>query len=234
MRAKGTTMNPQHACLADPRLGELLDREAIRSVLYDYCRAVDRGDAALMKACYHPDGTDDHGFFVGSGWDFADYVLPLLAQLECSIHSLTNPHIRLDGDKAYVETQWSVIHRLRRFGKLTDMWHQGRYLDEFERRDGQWKIRRRIAVHDAERWIDTADLQRLVPDSNPRKVYRGRRGAADPVYRLARLDTLARAPFRLQRLWEPLRSALRLPKGLVHWLGDLVQWRASAAQGGRP
>lgn len=218
---------------ADPRLGELLDREAIRSVLYDYCRAVDRGDTALMKACYHPDGSDDHGFFVGCGWDFADYVLPILVQLECSIHSLTNPHIRLDGDKAYVETQWSVIHRLRRFAKLTDLWHQGRYLDEFERRDGQWKIRRRITVHDAERWIDTADLQRLVPDSHPNKVYRGRRGAADPVYRLARLDTLARAPFRLERLWQPLRQALWLPTLLVHWLGDLVQWRA-AARGGRP
>jgi len=76
--------------------------------------------------------------------------------------------------------------------------------------------------------------QRLVPDSNPRKVYKGRRGTADPVYRLTRLDTLARAPFRLERLWEPLRSALRLPKALVHWLGDLVQWRASAAPGGRP
>ena len=227
-------MNPQPALAADPRIGELLDREAIRSVLYDYCRAVDRGDATLMKACYHPDATDDHGFFVGGGWDFADYVLPLLAQLECSIHSLTNPHIRLDGDKAYVETQWSVIHRLRRFGKLTDLWHQGRYLDEFEKRGDQWKIRRRIAVHDAERWIDTADLQRLVPDSNPRKVYRGRRGAADPVYRLTQLDTLVRAPFRLERLWQPLRSALRLPKGLVHWLGDLVQWRASVARGGRP
>ena len=68
------------------QLAELLDREAIRSVLYEYCRAADRGDAALMKACYHPDGTDDHGFFVGRGWDFADYVVPILAQLERSIH----------------------------------------------------------------------------------------------------------------------------------------------------
>jgi hypothetical protein len=74
-------------------LRELLDREAIRTVLYDYCRAVDRGDAELMKSCYHADGTDDHGFFSGGGWDFADYVLPLLAQLDRSIHSLTNPHI---------------------------------------------------------------------------------------------------------------------------------------------
>lgn len=214
-------------------LRELADREAIREVLYRYCRAVDRGDLALMKSCYHADACDDHGFFVGNGWDFADYVLPILAELECSIHSLTNPHILLQGDRAYVETQWSVIHRLRRFGKLTDMWHQGRYLDEFERRDGQWRILRRVTVHDAERWIDTADLQRLVPDSHPNKVYQGRRGAADPVYRLTRLDSLAREPFRLAQLWRPLQQALLLPILLIHWLGDLVQ-RQSSAGGGRP
>jgi hypothetical protein len=181
---------------------------------------------ALMKACYHEDATDDHGFFVGRAWDFVEYVLPILAQLELSIHSLSNPNIRLDGDCAYVETQWSVIHRLKRFGKMTDMWHQGRYLDEFERRDGAWKIRRRVTVHDAERWIDTADLQRLVPDTNPHKVFQGRRGPSDPVYKLDRLATLARPTFRLEELWRPLKQALCIPKSLVHWVGGAMQRRS--------
>jgi ketosteroid isomerase-like protein len=220
-------MTNKEAADLTAQLRDLADREAIRGVLYDYCRAVDRGDAALMKACYHPDASDDHGFFVGKGWDFADYVLPILAQLERSIHSLSNPHIVVVGDTAHAETQWSVIHRLRRVGKLTDLWHQGRYLDEFERRDGRWRILRRVTVHDAERWIDTADLQRLVPDSNPHKVHQGRRGPDDPVYRLGRLDSLARSPFRLDALWRPLRQALWLPKWLVQALGDLVQRRSS-------
>lgn len=207
-------------------LRELLDKEAIRTVLYDYCRAVDRGDAQLMKSCYHPDGTDDHGFFSGRGWDFADYVLPILAQLDRSIHSLTNPHIVLEGNRAHVETQWSVIHRLRRSSKLTDMWHQGRYLDEFERRGGAWKIRRRVTVLDAERWIHTADMQDLVPNSVPNKVHRGRRGPDDPVYRLGRLETLARPDYRLPKLWEPLRQVLRLPRFAIHWLGRTIQARA--------
>lgn len=208
------------------QLGALVDRESIRGVLYDYCRAVDRGDMALMKACYHHDATDDHGFFVGRAWDFAEYVLPILAQLELSIHSLSNPNIRLEGDRAYVETQWSVVHRLKRFGKMTDMWHQGRYLDEFERRDGAWRIRRRVTVHDAERWIDTADLQRLVPDSNPHKVLQGRRGRSDPVYRLDRLSTFERPAFRLEKLWQPLMQALWIPKSLVHWIGAAVHRRS--------
>lgn len=211
------------------QLRALMDREAIRQVLYDYCRAVDRGDAALMKACYHPDGSDDHGFFVGRGWDFAEYVLPRLAQLECSIHSLSNPHIELEGDRAFVETQWSVIHRLRRFGKLTDMWHQGRYLDEFERREGGWRILRRVAVFDAERWIHTADLQGLVPDGHPNKVYMGQRGSGDPVYRLRGLEGLARAEFALSKLWEPLRQVLRLPLPAIQAIGVVVRWIGSRA-----
>jgi hypothetical protein len=194
-------------------------------VLYDYCRAVDRGDAELLKSCYHPDGSDDHGFFSGRGSDFADYVLPILAQLDRSIHSLTNPHIVLDGDRALVETQWSVIHRLHRWGKLTDVWHQGRYLDEFERRDDQWKIRRRVTVLDAERWIHTADLQHLVPDSVPNKVYRGSRGQHDPVYSLGRLETLARRDFRLVNLWAPLLKALLLPHSVIHWIGRATRRR---------
>ncbi|MBX3606597.1 MAG: nuclear transport factor 2 family protein [Piscinibacter sp.] len=213
------------------QLQALTDREAIRTVLHEYCRAVDRGDATLMKACYHPDGTDDHGFFVGRGWDFADYVLPRLAELDRSIHSLSNPLITLDGDRAHVETQWSVIHRLERATKLTDCWHQGRYLDEFERRDGRWRILRRVTVLDAERWIHTADLQRLVPHDHPQRVYRGERGAGDPVHRLGRLGTLARPAFRLERLWQPLRQALRLPTGLLHLLGRAMQSRARRGRG---
>jgi SnoaL-like domain len=222
-------MNASDTFRANFLVEQLLDREAIRGVLHDYCRAVDRGDAALMKDCYHADGTDDHGFFVGRAHDFVDYVLPLLAQLDRSIHSLTNPHIELAGHKAYVETQWSVIHRLRRFAGVTDMWHQGRYLDEFEKRDGRWRILHRVTVLDAERWIDTVDLQRLVPDSNPHKVRRGQRGPSDPVYRIRQLDRLARADFRLERLWEPLRQALRLPRSLLHWLGNCVQRRSLRA-----
>ena len=41
--------------------------------------------------------------------------------------------------RVVVETQWSVIHRLRRWGQFTDMWHQGRYLDEFERLRGHFR-----------------------------------------------------------------------------------------------
>lgn len=209
------------------QLNQLQAKEDIRSLLYRYCRAVDRGDIDLMKSCYHADSWDDHGFFSGPGWEFADYVIPILAQLECCIHSLCNPIIDLRGERAYVETQWSVIHRLRRFGKLTDIWDQGRYLDELEYRDGEWRILNRVVVMDAERWLDTVNFLNLVPDSNPNKVYVGKRSKEDPVYRICNVKSLARPRFSLPDLWSAYRKLLPVPKSLLVWIGDRVRLKNS-------
>lgn len=199
-------------------------KEEIREVLYRYCRAVDRGDAELLKSCYHPEGRDDHGFFSGLGWDFADYVLPVLAQLEASIHSLSNPLIELSGSTAAVETHWSVIHRLKRTGKVTDLWHQGRYLDEFVLKDGQWKIMSRVVVVDAERSIASVNFMNLVPMSEPHRVYTGLRGTVDPVYKRHEIASLIRPNFARSELWTSYLALLRLPKFVVHYLGAFIQW----------
>jgi hypothetical protein len=84
---------------------------------------------------------------------------------------------------------------------------------------------RRVTVLDAERWIHTADLQDLVPDSVPNKVHRGRRGWHDPVYSITRLSELTRPTFRLARLWEPLLQVLLLPRFVIHWLGRYIRAR---------
>ena len=57
----------------DPQ--QLADREAIRECALRYARGVDRLDADLMKSAYWPDATDDHGRFVGNGWEFAERVV---------------------------------------------------------------------------------------------------------------------------------------------------------------
>lgn len=42
-------------------LQQMLDREAIRDLVWRYCRAVDRRDFAALSALYHPDAIDEHG-----------------------------------------------------------------------------------------------------------------------------------------------------------------------------
>ncbi len=135
----------------------------IRRRLLEYCRGIDRCDAALVASVYHPDGTDDHGSFVGLGSDFAVYATDALRR-----HALATSHVI--GDSLYavvdettvdVETQVMAVHRcadgeggeyLERFG--------GRYFDRFVQRDGAWKIADRKLTWD---WDTREPVQRAFP-----------------------------------------------------------------------
>ena len=60
--------------MPDPELQELLDQRAIRDVVLRYCRGIDRLDLELVRDCYHPDATDDHGGFVGDRDEYVEWV----------------------------------------------------------------------------------------------------------------------------------------------------------------
>ena len=173
------------------RLAVLEAREAIRDVLYLYARGADRADVELFKSCYHPDAIDCHWFWNGNAHEYADWVFPLLRQLPNSQHSITNPIIELDGDRAFVESQWYVIHRVPLDEeRIVDQQVEGRYLDVFERRDGVWKILDRRTVLEAFReHVLQREMVHRYPDGHPGLA---QRYPHDPVYRLR---TQADEPF---------------------------------------
>jgi SnoaL-like domain len=123
---------------------------AIRRRLLDYCRGIDRCDAALVASVYFDDSTDEHGTFSGLGVDFARYATDRLrAHAEATQHVVGDSIIDFDDDRtARVETPVLAVHRCRdadgpyleRFG--------GRYLDTFECRAGDWRIRHRVVAWD--------------------------------------------------------------------------------------
>jgi hypothetical protein len=53
----------------------LQDRQAIQDVLMTYSRGIDRLDRELLLSVYHDDAIDDHGVFVGSPEEFADWAI---------------------------------------------------------------------------------------------------------------------------------------------------------------
>ncbi len=169
------------------RLEVLEAREAIRDVLYRYARGADRGDVELFKSCYWPDATDCHWFWNGNAHSFADFVIPLLREIPNSQHSITNPLIELDGDRAFVECQWYVLHHIplddRRY---VDQQCEGRYLDVFERRAGEWRILHRQTALEALREFVTTERPSAVGRSHPSF---GQRAPDDAVYRGAALAT---------------------------------------------
>ena len=145
-------------------VAELADREAIRDVLMRYCRGVDRCDEALLRSAYWPDGSDDHampGRPPINSMRFIDKILPKLRAMDQSSHSISNVFIRIDGNRAAVESYFRGHHRIREEnGAPRDIVTAGRYLDHMEQRDGEWRILHRVVAVDWFReYADSADWE---------------------------------------------------------------------------
>ena len=154
---------------------ELLDREAIRTVLGRYCRAVDRGDAELMRTVYWPDATEWHGSFVGLSMDFVD--LAVLAEgYESLWHSLGTINIDLQGSTAYSEAYFSsrCVPIGRSNGARSLRLHEGRYIDRFEKREGEWRV--------ADRKIVSEFTDQRVLNETGEVFLASKRGAEDLSY----------------------------------------------------
>lgn len=168
----------------DNRLAALCDKEEIRDLLYTYCRGVDRIDADLLRAVFHEDATVTYGGFKGAASEWVGHATRFLNTIGPTHHNLTNILITLDGDKAKGETYCIAVHGdVQRDEGLVDLVVYVRYVDEFERRNGAWRISKRTLVYD---W--NQNLPRTVrwegPASQPSQYFpRGVRGPGDPSYR---------------------------------------------------
>lgn len=183
---------------------ELLAREEIRDKLYRYCRAVDRLDSSQNEGIFW----DDAHFIGGPFPDdmpatqflaigLKDAVADVFA---LSSHSLSNIVMDFDGDVAHVESYALCYHhshptaegRAKLIGAENDaaFGFSGddivefelflRYVDRWERRTGEWRIKHRRLVLNWSRLrkstgISTGGLYDTL-------TVRAVRGAGDPAY----------------------------------------------------
>lgn len=124
----------------DDALRQLLDKQAITEVLYRYCYAMDQNDRDLGRSVWHPDGTANYvGMFDGTGWDFVEFGQSgHEAAFDGTSHQVTNIVITLDGDHASSSTYVTAACRIAGHDLVYRI--RGRYLDEWSRRDGEWRI----------------------------------------------------------------------------------------------
>jgi ketosteroid isomerase-like protein len=124
---------------------ELYDKQAIREVMANYSRGIDRRDKSLLLSCYHPDALDDHGMFVGGPEDFYEWTWPShLRYFKTHQHVIANHSCVLEGTVAHAETYWMFAGIAEADGKLATF--GGRYVDRLEKRDGIWRIAVRKCV----------------------------------------------------------------------------------------
>jgi ketosteroid isomerase-like protein len=164
-----------------PTAETLLDREAIREAMARYYRGVDRLDADLIESAYHPDAFDDHGPFKGLRDEFVAWVVPFMRREYVSTsHHLTTQSIEVQGDVAHVETYVLAVQEKHMGEEVLQLVANSRYVDRFERRDGDWRIARRVVVTDSARTDTVAPWAGTSPISS---MTRGTRDRTDPVYR---------------------------------------------------
>jgi hypothetical protein len=161
-------------------LQELLDREAIRECLHRYCRGIDRADEEALRSAYWRDATDSHGAYKGGAAGFIDQALPRLRAGGRYFHAICNMGIDLHGDTAAVESYFVAL-QVTAAAPTRETFLAGRYLDRFEKREGEWRIAARTVVYD---WLEERERPELA-QGDSRFADRSPVGApwpGDPLY----------------------------------------------------
>jgi hypothetical protein len=156
-------------------LSQLLAKQDITEAIHNYCRAMDRIDDDLGRSVFHADAVADYGeMFQGTGHAFIEFVHAAHSGMLVHTHQVSNISVRVDGDRAGSETYVTATLRMKTGdGTLAETRSLGRYIDQWERRDGRWAISHRQYVHEM-------DDTRLVAKAS--YATGGRRNRTDPSY----------------------------------------------------
>lgn len=136
----------------EAKLREMIDRHEIWQVMQRYGRGLDRIDRELVRSCYFDDTIEDHGHYVGDPDGFIDYADRVSLDYLSTQHALTNHWCDLQGDDAYCETYY---HFTGVAAQPPHFMSVGRYVDHFQRRNGEWRIANRVTI--IEGTFDIAD-----------------------------------------------------------------------------
>ena len=158
------------ALAADVRY--LKDRAEILDCMNRYTRGADRLDRELFLSAYHEDATDDRGAFTGNPQARVDWLFGYLETLDHASHHIGNFTLEIDGDVCHAESY--VITTVVPAGGATVTMGTARYVDRFERRNGEWRIAHREGLFDFVFTVPTSE--------NHPGVMRGARDRGDRSY----------------------------------------------------
>ena len=129
----------------DRALQHALDVEALRNLGQRYARAADARDYDAVGALFHPDAVIDGLRGSSTLADYLEMSRSTPPAYEKSMHVLGDPLMELEvgADTATLDT-YAVVYQIGAMAEGGGNATLGvRYLDEVERRDGEWRIRHR-------------------------------------------------------------------------------------------
>lgn len=164
------------------KLEELIARSDIHNMVLRYCRGMDRRDWDAVRATYHPDAHDQHGDYEGSVDGLIEWLGKRHAEFPYGFHTVANCLIEFaDDTTAAVETYFIALLRMpspHKPGEFIDQQSTGRYVDRFEKRNGEWRVANRRCVYDSRFQQPSAASMPRLPGSV------GRRDKQDWIFKL--------------------------------------------------
>jgi hypothetical protein len=117
----------------------LKDRQEILDVIVRESRGRDRHDVDLIAGCYWPEGADEHGPVPIPATAYPEKANQGHAgAFSMNQHNLANHSCDIDGARAYCETY--VVGTFLSHDGPTCTVAAGRYMDQMEKRQGEWRI----------------------------------------------------------------------------------------------
>jgi hypothetical protein len=141
----------------EAEIRDLAARRDIHKAVCNYMRGQDRLQPAIQRKAFHDDALVDCGLFAGAPDAYVEFAQGFLAKLESSQHLIGQVDIEVDRDVAYGEVYFLAWHRVSEGGEPKDLIVCGRYVDEYARRDGEWRIAKRREIIDWARTDPAAD-----------------------------------------------------------------------------
>lgn len=144
----------------DAKLREIIDRHEIYQVMLRYARGLDRLDIDLARSCYFDDCIEDHSMYVGDPDGFIAWANRVAEQYESTQHAIMNHYCQLDGDDAWCETYFQFTGVAPKPPHFLSV---GRYVDHFQKRNGEWRIANRVTIVEGRFDIDDFALGAQMP-----------------------------------------------------------------------
>lgn len=157
---------------------ELIAKQEIADLVGQYMRGLDRLDPVLLRSVFHDTAYMDYGFFKGGPDEFVEMAYNALKDHLANHHLIGQTNIEIQQDVAVGEIYFQAFHRIVVNDEQRDLFISGRYVDRYEKLDGEWKIMYRSEINDWARDDPATDgYFELQPDS-----LRGARKPDDPIY----------------------------------------------------
>jgi hypothetical protein len=118
---------------------------------------------AELSSVFHPGGTISISWYDGPHEGFVEASKMIAATGTALLkHQFGVPSIRVDGDRAVSEVNVIIMVRSSAPFGTVDTSSYARFIDMLEKRDGAWRISKRVAVYEKDR-IDPVDMSALPP-----------------------------------------------------------------------